>query len=268
MPLKQRLEDLGQRLADLFFMLLPRPAPSRSALQHCRLVAHRGEHDNRRVRENTLAAFRAAAGAGVWGIEMDLRWTRDLEPVVIHDATTGRVFGDDLAVAELDASELRQRFPEIPLLSEVVAEFGGDTHLMVELKRDSFGQAARKNARLGEIFAGLEPGRDYHMLALAPELFAAAAFAGPGGCLLVAELDIDAFSREAAERDYAGLCGHYLLLGRRLLAQHHALGQGVGTGFASSRYCFYRELRRGVDWIFSNHACKLAAIREDLLRRR
>lgn len=268
MPLKPWLENLGQQLADLYFMLAPRPAPSRSALQRCRLVAHRGEHDNKRVRENTLAAFRAAADAGVWGVEMDLRWTRDLEPVVIHDATTARVFGADLTVAEVDAAELRARFPEIPLLSEVVAEFGGGTHLMVELKSDSFGQAERKNARLGEIFAGLEPGRDFHLLALAPELFAAAAFAGPGGCLLVAELGVDAFSREAAERGYAGLCGHYLLLGRRLLAQHHALGQGIGTGFASSRYCFYRELERGVDWIFSNHASKLAAIREDLLRRR
>lgn len=268
MALKHRLEDLGQRLADLYFMLLPRRAPSRRALQQCRLVAHRGEHDGRRVLENTLAAFRAAAAAGVWGIEMDLRWTRDLEPVVIHDSTTGRVFGADLAVAEVGAAELRERLPEIPRLAEVVAEFGGVTHLMVELKSDSLGEAERKNARLGEIFAGLEPGRDFHMLALAPELFAAAAFAGPGGCLLVAELDVDAFSREVAERGYAGLCGHYLLLGRRLLARHHALGQGIGTGFASSRYCFYRELERGVDWIFSNHACKMAAIREDLLRRR
>ena len=267
MSLRFRLENLAQRLVDFAFMLLPRPRPSRQALMQCRLVSHRGEHDNRRVRENTLAAFRAVADAGIWGIEFDLRWTRDLEPVVIHDSTTGRVFGDDLRVAEVDLAELQRTIPDIPTLEQVVAEFGGSTHLMIELKPDRLDRDDLKAKRLAAIFDGLEAGRDYHFLALEANLFAPAAFAGPAACLLVAELGIGAYSNEVVARDYGGLCGQYLLLNRRLIDRHHARGQRLGTGFASSRFCFYRELNRGVDWIFTNNALKLGAIRERLLGR-
>lgn len=267
MSLRYRLENLAQQLVDFTFMLLPRPRPSRQALEQCRLVSHRGEHDNRQLRENTLAAFRAVADAGIWGIEFDLRWTRDLEPVVIHDPTTGRVFGDNLSVAEIGLAELKRAIPEIPSLEQVVTEFGGSTHLMIELKPDRLDQDDLKAARLAGILDGLDAGRDYHFLALEADLFAPAAFAGPAACLLVAELGIGAFSNEVITREYGGLCGQYLLLNRRLIGLHHARGQQLGTGFASSRFCFYRELNRRVDWIFTNHALKLGAMREHLLGR-
>lgn len=61
------------------------------------------------------------------------------------------------------------------------------------------------------------------------------------------------------------VCGHYLLLNAQLVAQHRAKGQKIGTGFATSRFCFYREVNRGVDWIFTNHALKLCGIRDQLL---
>jgi hypothetical protein len=34
----------------------------------------------------------------------------------------------------------------------------------------------------------------------------------------------------------------------------------VGTGFADSRRCLYREVNRGVDWIFSNRAADMQAV--------
>jgi glycerophosphoryl diester phosphodiesterase len=56
-------------------------------------------------------------------------------------------------------------------------------------------------------------------------------------------------------------------LNRALIQRHHRQGQKLGTGFIASRYCLYRELDRGVDWIFTNHALKLGAIRQALLKR-
>ena len=53
---------------DLYFMLVPRRRPARQALQDCKIISHRGEHDNRRVRENTLAAFAPVAAAGCWAM--------------------------------------------------------------------------------------------------------------------------------------------------------------------------------------------------------
>jgi glycerophosphoryl diester phosphodiesterase len=261
------LETLAQRIADFCFMLIPRKRPSRQRLADCRLVSHRGEHDNRRTRENTLAAFRAVAEAGIWGIEFDVRWTRDLHPVVIHDPTSGRVFDKDLSVADVSLQQLRRQIPEIPTLEEVVAEFGGHTHLMVELKRDRLGRDQIKAERLAKIFSALQAGRDFHFLALQADLFEPAAFAGASSCLLVAELDINRFSQQVIEHGYGGLCGQYLLMSKTLIERHQARGQKLGSGFPASRQCFYRELNRGVDWVFTNHALKLGAIRRRLLDR-
>ena len=255
-----------QKLADLVYMSLPRRQPTRQALQACKLVSHRGEHDNRRVRENTLAAFNRVHAAGVWGIELDVRWTRDLQPVVVHDANTRRVFQVDLEVARVDLEELRRRVPEVPTLAEIVDRFGGQMHLMVELKADGMDILADKRERLRSLFASLEPVRDFHFLALAPELFELVEFAGSEACLPVAKYNIVQMSCEAEARQLAGLSGQYLLLGKRMIEKHQGMQQKIGTGFAASRFCFYRELNRGVDWIFTNHALKLAAIRQALLR--
>ncbi len=268
MSLRFQLERLAQVVVDLWYMSCPRPRPGLESLRECRLVAHRGEHDNRATRENTIAAFAAAADAGVWGIEFDLRWTRDLQPVVIHDPDARRVFGEDVIVAEVELDELQRRLPEVPSLAQVVERFGGKTHMMIELKRDTVGHDEVKAQRLAEVLSALEPARDDHFLALAQDVFEPAAFAGARACALVAELNPGACSREALTAKYGGLCGHYLLIDRHLLRRHREAGQQLGTGFPSSRFAFYRELNRGVDWIFSNHACALARIRAELLRRR
>jgi glycerophosphoryl diester phosphodiesterase len=265
--LRSRLELAAQRLLDLWFAIIPRRRPGRPALLDCRIISHRGEHDNRKVRENTIAAFTRVAEAGGWGIEFDVRWTRDLEPVVIHDADTSRVFGTGLVIANVGFDELRQRLPEIPSLAEVVERFGGRHHLMVELKRDNLGAKDTRARRLREIFAALTPGADYHILALAWDLFELVEFAGNEACLPVAELNTNAVSRESLARGFAGVCGQYLLVNHDMIRRHHRQGQRVGVGFIASRFCFYRELHRGVDWIFTNHALKLVAIRQRLLDR-
>ena len=266
MTLFYRLVGFVRLLVDLWFMLLPRVRPTAARLEACRIISHRGEHDNRGVAENTMAAFTAAAEAGVWGIEFDLRWTRDLQPVVIHDTDTRRVFGGDVVVAETGLDELQRQFPEVPSLAQVVERFGGNTHLMIELKRDGMGQEQVKAERLRQQLGALEPARDYHILALAPDLLAPAEFAGPEASVLVAEFGPGDYSRAALETGLGGLCGHFLLINQRLLERHQRQGQKLGTGFPGSRFAFYREVNRGVDWIFTDHACRLAQIRAELLR--
>ena len=253
-------------LINLSFMLIPRPQPTREALSDCKIISHRGEHDNRRVCENTLAAFSAPAEAGCWGLEFDVRWTRDLRPVVFHDTDTQRVFGIDLVVSQVSLAQLQQRVPQIPTLEQVVERFGGRQHLMVELKRDELGAYAERSECLREIFSTLEATRDYHFLALQPELFDLVGFAGANACVLVAEFNIAELGRIARERDYGGICAQYMLLNSSTISRHQRLGQQVGSGFAASKYGLFREINRGVDWVFSNHALKLEAIRQDSLR--
>jgi glycerophosphoryl diester phosphodiesterase len=250
---------------NLGFRFIPCRRPTRAALIDCKIVSHRGEHDNRCVRENTFAAFTPAAEAGCWGLEFDVRWTRDLQPVVFHDENAHRVFGIDLVISQLSLAQLQQRIPEIPTLREVVERFGGQQHLMVELKGDDLEAYAHRAECLREIFATLEPARDYHFLALQAELFELVEFAGTRACLPVAEFNIGELSRIASQRDYAGVCAQYLLLNRALISRHHRQGQQLGSGFAASKNGLSREINRGVDWIFTNHAVRLAAIRQDSL---
>ncbi|MEM7562581.1 MAG: glycerophosphodiester phosphodiesterase family protein [Pseudomonadota bacterium] len=266
MSLRHRLEVASQQMLDMFFAIVPRPRPELCVLKNCKIVSHRGEHDNRRILENTFEAFDCVEQAGVWGIEFDVRWTKDIQPLVIHDSSTGRVFGENLKIEHHTAQQIRQQIPLIPTLQEVVERYAGKMHLMVELKPDELGQVELKSRRLQEIFKSCRAGVDYHFIALQLELFDVVQFVGDSACVPVAELNIKSFSQETLQRPFAGLSGQYLLLHQRMLKFHQARHQKIGTGFAASRFCFYRELNRGVDWIFTNHALKLRAIQQQLLR--
>ena len=51
-----------------------------------------------------------------------------------------------------------------------------------------------------------------------------------------------------------------LLLNNKKLAKHRKRGQQVGTGYPGSKNCLFREINRGVEWIFSNNASELQSI--------
>ncbi len=258
--MNERLQELLMASADRVTALLPQRRPAIEILQGARLVSHRGEHDNRTVYENTLQAFHLAREAGVWGVEFDLHWTRDLVPVVIHDPDGKRVFGDAAVVAELDFQALRRRLPLVPSFEEVVAEFGGHCHLMIEFKDAAYPDPVAQRATLKRVLAPLSPVQDYHFLALDPALFAHAGFAPANSCLPVAELNVGELSELALAKGYGGLTGHYLLLGRHTVNAHHSFGQQIGTGHIGSRNALYRELNRGVTWIFSNNAVAMQGL--------
>jgi len=265
--IRYRLEKLLQFLADSVYASIPRPRPTKSALLNCKIVSHRGEHDNKTVKENTLAAFDRILDQGIWGIELDIHWTRDLQPVVIHDPDCRRVFGSTLEVSAVTLEELQTKVPEIPSLDQVIQRYGKKIHLMVEIKAEQFRDPQYQQVRLKELFSCLEPGVDFHILALASELFEMVSFLPAQALLPVAEFNVRAFSNKALQSDYAGFCGHYLLISENTIRKHSCCNQKTGTGFARSRFCFYRELNRGVEWIFTNHALKLHSIQQELLRR-
>jgi glycerophosphoryl diester phosphodiesterase len=254
-----RVEKVVLPVIDAVYDRLPRPRSAPERLKDCRIVSHRGEHDGRQVFENTLAAFDAAVEQGVWGIEFDIRWTRDLEPVVTHDPDLRRVFEQSLRVCDANVQALRRQCPHVPTIAEVIGRYGGKVHLMAEIKPEPYPDPGRQNRILADLFAGLCPGRDFHLLALSPDTFRLVPFAPPSVCLPVARLKISEFSRLAVQRGYAGIAGHYAVLGDDIIARHHAAGQKVGTGYIRSRNALLREINRGVDWIFSNHAVKLQA---------
>lgn len=258
--------DLAMGVTDTVMAVIPRPVPSPEALARCRLISHRGEHDGRAVAENTLGAFRAAVDAGVWGIECDIRFTADDVPVICHDPSPARVFGVATPVADLSLDALRRVCPELPTLQEVIEEFGGVCHLMLEIKAEPWPSPQRRTSVLAELLGGLEPVTQYHLLSLEPSMLERVPFAPPECLLPVAETNVARMSALALARGYAGIGGHYLLLGEALRRRHAAAGQRIGTGFPASANCLRRELNRGVEWVFSNRAAALQSQLDDWRR--
>ena len=264
--MRDLLQSVAMKVTDGLAAVIPQPVPEQRALRSCKIISHRGEHDNVLVFENTLAAFEQARANGVWGVECDIRWTADLVPVINHDANGSRLFENPVQICDVSFTELRAQLPLVPSLAELVAEFGGNTHLMLEIKAEHYPEPERQKAILEQQLAQLSAGEDYHFLALDTELFSKVDFVAPGCCFPVSEINASSLSEAALEAHCGGLMGHFYLLTNNLKARHERAGQRVGTGFISSRNCLFRELNREVEWLFSNDAVKIQKIRDQHLQ--
>jgi glycerophosphoryl diester phosphodiesterase len=92
-----------------------------------------------------MAAFNLAWDEGADGIEADFRLSGDGRIVCLHDASTGRTAGKDLAVASSSLAELRRldvgswlgaawKEEPIPTLAEVLEALPPEKMLFIELK--------------------------------------------------------------------------------------------------------------------------------------
>lgn len=248
------IENLLANAADTIVGSWPRRPPAGDRLRQAKIVAHRGDCNSASVRENTLAAFDAAVAAGVWGLECDIRYSADGEPVISHDPDLRRVFGQPDVIATTPWSQLHARAPALVHLQDFLARYAGTAHLMLELKIRAPG---RGETRLQQLLGGLEPATDFHILALDPQLFNAVPTL-PARCHLpVATVNPRPLLAYALAHDCAGLAGHYLTLGRQPLRQLQAASRHSGSGQIPNRNVLWREISRGVTWLFSNHAIAL-----------
>lgn len=130
-------------LTGSFYLLLRlfsfEPVPTCRALQVLKprdrvsVIAHRGgSHD---APENTLAAIRQAAKNGATGVELDLEFTSDGVPVLMHDNTVDRTTDGTGRLCDLTFEQIRKLNPaanhrlrndfpneKIPTLREAVSE--------------------------------------------------------------------------------------------------------------------------------------------------
>lgn len=104
-----------------------------------RLIAHRGGVVDGERPENSPAAVETAIARGYWMIEVDIRQSRDGEPVLHHDRTLGKYYGESRAAEELTWAELKKLRSKpggrAPLhFEELCAMCGGKMRLMLDLK--------------------------------------------------------------------------------------------------------------------------------------
>ena len=260
------LEQWFHQGVDLFYEKMPQSFPDTEKLKQCKIISHRGEHDNKMVYENTIPSFGRAYEAGVWGIEFDIRWTKDLQPVVFHDRDLQRVFKSDTEISKVTLTELKTHCKLIPTLSEIIQKYGQKIHFMVEIKKEAYPNPEYQKNVLRDLFQQLTPQVDFHFIALKPEMFMFINFVPSSTFVPSARLNVKQLSDLALMKSYGGIAGHYLLINDSLLKKHHAQNQCIGTGYIRSKNSLFRELNRGVEWIFSNHAIKLQSIRNSLLK--
>lgn len=261
------LDQLFLDVVDALAELRPQALPNRAQLAACRIISHRGERDDRAVFENTFAAFDPLRRSGVYGLELDVRWTRDLVPVVFHDMHLLRLFGDARRIDALDWPQLRAERPEIPDLHSLVRRYTDEFHLMVELKHEPWRDRDLQNRRLCEALGPALERKRCHVLSLRPAMFSALPDIPARQTLGVGRLNTDEISAEALAAGRAGIATHYLALRERHVRRHHAAGQMVGCGFPKSRATMLWEVRRGVNYIFTNNARAMERWRREALDR-
>ncbi|HFI0394431.1 TPA: glycerophosphodiester phosphodiesterase family protein [Streptococcus suis] len=150
-------------LLGLFFYLL---APRRKVVDFQPFLnwdyAHRGFHDNAGAApENSLLAIQLAVEKG-YGIEFDIRLSKDGQLVVFHDETLKRTSGIDRNIEELTYEDLLtyslfNSQERIPLLSQVLLEVAGRVPLIVELKSEGMDVAdlCRRTIAELDVYEGL-----------------------------------------------------------------------------------------------------------------
>ena len=120
-----------------------------------RPVAHRGYHDlNKEVWENTLSAFGRAVER-IYTIECDVHLTSDGDAIVFHDHHLRRLTGQDGAVWQRTAAEMRAlkvggTDDHPPTLSETLRFVAGRVPMVIELKGTP-GHDAGLVARVAEL---------------------------------------------------------------------------------------------------------------------
>lgn len=115
-------------------------------------IAHRGLHGGS-IKENTLEAFENAVKNG-FGVELDIRLSKDGVPVVNHDATLKRVFGIDKNVSDMTEYELNS--VGVPSFKAVLEILDSKVPLVAEIKGEDIStEVCEKTAEILDNYKGI-----------------------------------------------------------------------------------------------------------------
>jgi glycerophosphoryl diester phosphodiesterase len=240
------------------------------------VAAHRGASGH--APENTMAAFHAAVSAGADLIELDVRFTRDNVPIVIHDRTLARTTGGRGQVSALSLSELSDadagswfhpRFANerIPTLASVLESLPSEIGINIEVKPDGDGRPLHVLARrLSDEIRAHQRGRevlvssfDHRFL----KVFRHTAPHVPLGVLLHPVRDLVRRPVLIARRlDAAYIFCSRSRVRRSMVEAAHDGGFSVGVYTVNESRMIPRLARFGVDLVFTNYPAEIRAALE------
>ncbi len=97
------------------------------------IIGHRGARGL--APENTIAAIKAGLTCGVDAIEVDVRVTKDSQPVLFH-GKSHRYRGKKTNISDITLKELKNNLPDLATLNEAVITVDRNCILMIEIKPD------------------------------------------------------------------------------------------------------------------------------------
>ncbi|MFC8452002.1 glycerophosphodiester phosphodiesterase [Kitasatospora sp. NPDC057223] len=220
-------------------------------------VAHRG--DPYRYRENTLRSVGSALAAGADAVEVDVRLTRDGVPVLLHDATLERLWGDPRPLRTVTLDQLDAVGPAddgVPTLAAALKAVAAAPAAKLLIDLDDAGPAAAALAAV----TGLGAERQVAYCGPATAMLAVRALAPD------AEIALTWKQPQLPDRALlADLRPRYVnppfgLAGPEFVAAAHEQGLAVSTWTADLRRTMRRLRRVGVDSITSNRITVLRAV--------
>ena len=146
-------------LLAILWLLATSPGPGRRERMEAfskKMIAHRGLHNNKGdAPENSLLAFQKAVEAG-YGIELDVRETKDGALVVCHDDYLKRVAGvkkkiSEMTLADVQKVKLYKSEQTIPTFEDVFSVIGGRVPLVAEVKIESIRNAPRISGKVAAL---------------------------------------------------------------------------------------------------------------------
>jgi glycerophosphoryl diester phosphodiesterase len=236
------------------------------------VTAHRGFSGD--APENTLAAFRKAMDVGSDMMELDVRFSKDGQLVVIHDDTLDRTTNGRGKVSDSTLEELKQldagsgfapQFSgeQIPTLKEVLELAKGKIPVNIEIKDDSPGpykitdladrvlQEVKKSGMAEQvIFSSFYPSSLQRIKERDPRMWVALLF----------HRDWNSLGEVTGGRAFSVVNLRHSFLTREKIRRIHREGMKVNTYTVNSEEEMDRFIGWGIDGIITNHPDKLIQI--------
>jgi glycerophosphoryl diester phosphodiesterase len=210
-------------------------------------LGHRGAAE---LTENTIPSFEKAIEQGADGIELDVRRTADEQLVVVHPPVVGRHAVQSSTYEQV--RKLRKGF-EVPLLKDVLVQFGKKAILDIEFKTPGFEAEAieliHKHGNPAKtIITAFDTGTLTKVHDLSPELELG----------YIYNRTQDEESRHNAPIDY--VIPQFKLASRELISEVHEEELKVLAWTVNEESEMKRLLDLGVDGIITDYPAKLAKV--------
>ncbi|MFK0257212.1 glycerophosphodiester phosphodiesterase [Streptomyces sp. NPDC090445] len=218
-------------------------------------VAHRG--DPYRFPENTVPSVRSALARGADAVEIDVRLTRDGEPVLLHDDTLWRLWRHDVRLDAVTAAQLREMTAGgVPTLREALAA-SGPGRVMIDLPGATAESVRTVVGVVRECGA-----RERAYYSAGPNTMLAVRAADPGAEIALTWTTLSPPRRVLIDAVApAWLNYRFGLVGRELVDALHRDGLKVSAWTADTAPSMRRLLAAGVDAITTNRIDVLASVR-------